>query len=372
LTYAAIPALLVILVGCSAPAAPTAAPAAPTAAPKAAPTQAPAAAPAATAAPKAAAPTQAPAAAPAKADGKLVRLTMARSVSATVLWGIEPFAAKYGLKTEFIPQGTNAEMQQRIQSGQADAGTLGYQSPAILADQNVTNVKVLAGTTTGAQNLIMRKGVEIKSWKDLEGKKIGRPPGTYVAIVFVLAARANGVDLGKVNIVDTTAGGTTELQALKNGDLDGFLLWSPVIDKAIVEGFAYYPACCDIGATREFGAGNQVLGVNTEFMKDRQTALNLIKALVESIEYYGKNQDKAVEVALQVTGADKAALAEGLKHTFFDYRLDRQTAINITKHGPEFGFTKADQSAKIGDFIDYSFLAEATGKKVEELSTFAK
>ena len=118
----------------------------------------------------------------------------------------------------------------------------------------------------GGQNLIMRKGVELRSWKDLEGKKIGRAPGTYAQILFILAAQANNVDVSKINLVNVTAVGTAELQALKNGDLDGLVLFSPTVDRGVVDGYAYYPPCCDISSTAKFGGRNQILGANTEFL----------------------------------------------------------------------------------------------------------
>jgi hypothetical protein len=34
-----------------------------------------------------------------------------------------------------------------------------------MAEQNVTNVKIIAGEQLGGQNLIMRKGIDVKSWK---------------------------------------------------------------------------------------------------------------------------------------------------------------------------------------------------------------
>lgn len=314
----------------------------------------------------------APAPAPAKADQKLVRITVARGVSHLSLWGIQPFAAKYGLRTEVLDTNTNAEMQRYIQAAQVEVGALGYQSPAIMAEQNVGTVKVIAGIYNSGQNLIVRKGVDLKSWKDLEGKRVGRPPGTYVGILFTLAAQTNGVDLAKVNLVNTTAVGTAELQALKNGDLDGLLLWSPVIDRAVVEGYGYYPPCCDISSTKEFGGGNQILGANTEFLKDRQTVVNFLKAFMEAKEFYGKNRDRAVEVISQYTGVGKDVVLEALKHSFWESRVDIQTAINVAKQGPKFGFTKADVSGKVPAYFDMSFLAEATGKPVEQLTSFGR
>jgi sulfonate transport system substrate-binding protein len=189
---------------------------------------------------------------------KPVRITVARSVSGIPLWGIGPFAEAAGFRVEYIPAGTNAEMQRNLQSG-IEIGTLGYQSPAGMAEQNVTNVKIVAGEQLGGQNLIMRKGVELNSWKDLEGKRLGRPPGSYVAILFTLAAKDNGVDLSRVSLLNTTSAGPAELQALKSGDLDGLVLWSPVIDRAVVEGYAYYPACCDMEKRRSMAAETKFL-----------------------------------------------------------------------------------------------------------------
>jgi sulfonate transport system substrate-binding protein len=302
---------------------------------------------------------------------KPVRITVARSVSGIPLWGIGPFAEASGFRVEYIPAGTNAEMQRNLQSG-IEIGTLGYQSPAIMAEQNVTNVKIVAGEQLGGQNLIMRKGVELNSWKDLEGKRLGRPPGSYVAVLFTLAAKENGVDLSRVSLLNTTSAGPAELQALKSGDLDGLVLWSPVIDRAVVEGYAYYPACCDIGKTEKYGGGNQILAANTDFLKDRETAVKFLKAYAESLEFYVKNPEKAVRLITEYTGVSKEVIAEAWKHGIWDVRADVRTMINVASQGPVFGFSKSDVSAKVPDYVDMSYLSAATGKPVDQLTRFVQ
>jgi sulfonate transport system substrate-binding protein len=302
---------------------------------------------------------------------KPVRITVARSVSGIPLWGIGPFAEASGFRVEYIPAGTNAEMQRNLQSG-VEIGTLGYQSPAVMAEQNVTNVKIVAGEQLGGQNLIMRKGVELNSWKDLEGKRLGRPPGSYVAILFTLAAKENGVDLSRVSLLNTTSAGPAELQALKSGDLDGLVLWSPVIDRAVVEGHAYYPACCDIGQTEKYGGGNQILAANTDFLKDRETAVKFLKAYADSLEFYVKNPEKAVRLITEYTGVSKEVIAEAWKHGIWDVRADVRTMINVASQGPVFGFSKSDVSAKVPNYVDMSYLSAATGKPVDQLTRFVQ
>jgi len=300
---------------------------------------------------------------------KLVRMASARGVIFYPLWGIGPFAEKYGIQAEMIPIMTNADQQRALQTGGADVATQGYANPAIMAEQNVSNVKIVSGLYLGGQNLIMRKGVELKNWKDLEGKKIGRAPGTFAQVLFVLAAEVNGVDISKINLVNVTAVGTAELQALKNGDLDGLVMFTPTVDRAVVEGYAYYPACCDIGSTAKFGARNQLLAANTDFLKDRDTAVKFLKAYLDAEKYYLQNRDKAVEVATQYTGVSKEVVGEALKHATLEHRVDIQTAIEIAKEGPKFGFTKTDVSGSVGSYFDLSYLSEATGQPIDRLSS---
>jgi sulfonate transport system substrate-binding protein len=305
-------------------------------------------------------------------EKKLVRIATARAVNFVALWGIGPFADKYGLRVQMVDAVTNADQQRSIQVGGADVASLGYANPAIMAEQNVGNIKVISGIYLGGQNLIVRKGVDVRSWKDLEGKKIGRAPGTFAQVLFILAAQANNVDMSKVNLINVTAVGTAELQALKNGDLDGLVLFSPTIDRGVVEGYAYYPPCCDISSTAKFGGVNQILGANSEFLKDRKTAVNFLKAFVEAKEFYTQNRDKAVDVISQYTGVGKDVIAEALKHATWEYRVDIPTAVAVAKEGPKFGFTKADMSAKVADYFDLSFLSEATGKPINQLTTLKK
>src|SRR5215469_6904988 len=66
----------------------------------------------------------------AQAGKKVVRMASARGVIFYPLWGIEPFAEKYGIRTEMIPIMTNAEQQRALQTGGADVATQGYVNPA--------------------------------------------------------------------------------------------------------------------------------------------------------------------------------------------------------------------------------------------------
>ena len=97
---------------------------------------------------------------PSVAAEHTIRISLVRSVNTVPLWGIQPFAAKYGLKVEFVPGGSNADILRDVAGG-VEVGTVGYQSPAIMVDQSITNVRIVAGVQTGLANLVMRKGEDL-------------------------------------------------------------------------------------------------------------------------------------------------------------------------------------------------------------------
>src|SRR5262249_61673902 len=138
---------------------------------------------------------------------------------------------------------------------------------------------------------------------------------------------------------DTTSAGPAELQALKSGDLDGLVLWSPVLDRAVVEGYDYYPPCCDIGKTEKYGAGNQILAANTDFLKDRDLAVRFLKVYSESLNFYVKNPANAVSLITEYTVVTKDVIAQACKHVIWDVRADVRTMVNVAKQGTIFGFT---------------------------------
>ena len=120
----------------------------------------------------------------------------------------------------------------------------------------------------------------------------------------------------------------------------------------------------------EYGGGNQIIAANTEFLKDGEVAVRLLKAYADSLEFYVKNPDKAVNLITEYTGVSKDVIAEAWKHGIWDVRADVRTMVNVAKQGPTFGFSKADMSAKVPGYVDMSYLSAATGRPVDQLTRF--
>ena len=167
------------------------------------------------------------------ADNPVVRIAASRGVVSAPIWNVSNHAAQYGFGVQMSVLFTYADQQRAAQNSQTELATTGINNPAIIADQGITDLRYVAGQQFGGQNLILRKNVMADTWKALEGKTIGVVPGTYARVLFLVAAQEGGADLEKIKIVNVSVGATA-LEALRKGDLDGFVLFAPMTDQVVV------------------------------------------------------------------------------------------------------------------------------------------
>jgi len=260
---------------------------------------------------------------------------------------------------------TYADQQRAAQNNQTELATTGINNPAIIADQGITNLRYIAGQQFGGQNLILRKGVTAETWKELEGKTIGVVPGTYARVLFLVAAQEGGADLEKIKVVNVSVGATA-LEALRKGDIDGFVLFAPMTDQVVLEGIGYYPPKLDIGAC-SLGPANGGMLASTTFLANKALALNFMKAYVASIQEM-QNEAAFVRVATQLAGIKPEVAQESFRNLYFSEIIDVKAITDAAKLGPRFGYTRSDVTDKATALIDFEPLMAATGKTQAQLS----
>ena len=302
---------------------------------------------------------------PARGADNVVRIAASRGIVSAPIWNVSNHAAHYGFSVQMSVLFTYADQQRAAQNSQAEIATTGINNPAIIADQGITNLRYIAGQQFGGQNLLLRKNVTADNWKALEGKTIGVVPGTYARVLFLVAAQEGGADLEKIKIVNVSVGATA-LEALRKGDLDGFVLFAPMTDQVVIEGTGYYPPKLDIGAC-SLGPANGGLLASTEFLANKTLALNFMKAYVASIQEM-QNEAAFTKVATQLAGVSAAVAQESFRNLYLSEAIDVKAITAAAKLGPRFGFTKSDVSDKVAGLIDFAPLMAATGKTQDQLT----
>ena len=299
------------------------------------------------------------------AEGPVVQIAASRGVVSAPVWNVANHASRYGFSTRMSVLFTYADQQRAAQNKQTELATTGINNPAILADQGITNLRFVAGQQFAGQNLILRKGVTANAWRDLEEKTIGVVPGTYVRALFLIAAQEGGADLSKIKLVNVSVGATA-LEALRKGDVDGFVLFAPMTDQVVLEGIGYYPPKLDVGAS-SLGPANGGILANTDFLADKKLAVSFMKAYADSLHEM-QNEAAFVKVATQLAGIQPAVAQEAFRNLYFSEMIDVRAITEAAKLGPRFGYTKSDVSAKMAGLIDFGPLMAATGKTQQQLT----
>lgn len=299
------------------------------------------------------------------AGDPVVQIAASRGVVSAPIWNVSNHAARYGFRVQMSVLFTYADQQRAAQNNQTELATTGINNPAIVADQGITNLRYISGQQFGGQNLVLRKGVTADTWKALEGKTIGVVPGTYARVLFLVAAQEGGADLDKIKMVNVSVGATA-LEALRKGDVDGFVLFAPMTDQVVVEGIGYYPPKLDIGAC-SLGPANGGILANTTFLSDKALTLNFMKAYLDSVHEM-QNEAAFVKVATQLAGIKPEVAQEAFRNLYFSETIDVNAITAAAKLGPRFGYTKSDVSDKVASVIDFGPLMRATGKTQAELT----
>lgn len=295
--------------------------------------------------------------------GPVIKIAASRNAAAPV-WNLTNVAPRFGFTVEMSVLFTYAEQMRAAQSAQTNAATCGTDTMATVADQGITNLRYIVADQYGGQNIVLRTGVLARRWSEIEGKSIGVVPGTWARVLFLIAAKEGGADIGKINLVNITAGATAQ-EGLRRGDLDGVVLFTPQCDQLVVAGLGFYPERLDIGGS-SLGSANSGLLASTEMLADKALMLSFMKAYLASME---EIRDIAVFTRLvtQLTGITPEVAQMSFRNQVFSERIDVAAIIGAAKLGPEIGFTRTDTSAKVESLIDFAPLMAATGKSRAEL-----
>src|ERR1700675_3498280 len=169
----------------------------------------------------------APSVALAQGDALRARLSAAVTVkqgmlnvpALSPLWLLPEYAAKYNIQIEPVMFQRFADARTALASGDLDITAFGPQDISLGLGQGIKSMVGVAGVGYGNDCLVVRKGDDIKDWKSLEGKTIGVGAGSISWLKFAASVQENGLDYGKLKIINIMGGGTNYLKALQGKEI---------------------------------------------------------------------------------------------------------------------------------------------------------
>lgn len=287
-------------------------------------------------------------------------------------WTATPDALKdSGVKVEYVPFGSSADALIALQTGQVQMASLGTFNVAAAMAQSDLPFKMVAGLSPGFSEVLVRKGVDIKTWQDLRGHNIGVIRGATGPLFFQIPLAKQGIDIKETNMI-TLQSATDLLLALRKGDVDAAITFQPFSAQAVSQGIATIPDEMNQQLADWVSMPSDVYAGTDLIEKDPGTVQKIVDAYVGVWKSF---DDKAawVDASLKYQTGDKALLTAALATAKTSdpatawWRMDADKHVAIVQELAKYKAIPKDTSDGMAKIMDYQFLAKSSGQTPAQL-----
>jgi NitT/TauT family transport system substrate-binding protein len=204
------------------------------------------------------------------------------------------FFREAGLDVEFLQFKSGAEGLVALKAGQVDIGTFGSAAPLLFISQG-NPFTIFGGMMIGGQAIIAKpeRVAELKKIENYAGKKFGLVRLSTGDVVFSGALQKAGIDPKKgIERVELPSPGVV-VEAVKKGEVDAGLVWSPHFTLAEKQGLAvaslvedFYPnyTCCRLTVA------------TADFERRKGEYQKYLEALIKAYKVYATDQNETVQI----------------------------------------------------------------------------
>ena len=253
-----------------------------------------------------------------RAEPPTVKMGALRLVHSMPPYFYEKFAPA-DLKIEIIVFDSPTDGKNAVVTKSVDFGTFGI-AAAILGGAVGEPVVVVGALSNKGMGVISKAGSDIKSVKDLKGKRVGIWPGSTQEVFIMERLRMEGLSIKDVTAVRVPFG---EMPAmLARGDVDAYVGAEPGPALSITSGagqLVEYPYSTPMGGLNMiFGTHEDTVAKNPDLVK------TMLKTHSQAVEFMMANKPVVTDMTVQKLGANRAAVdqALGANNVEYVWKLD--------------------------------------------------
>ncbi|HTB35542.1 MAG TPA: NrtA/SsuA/CpmA family ABC transporter substrate-binding protein [Reyranella sp.] len=253
-----------------------------------------------------------------RAETRTVKMGALRLVHSMPPYFYEKFAPA-DLKIEIIVFDSPTDGKNAVVTKSVDFGTFGI-AAAILGGAVGEPVTVVGALSTKGMGVISKAGSDIKTVKDLKGKRVGIWPGSTQEVFIMERLRMEGLSIKDVTAVRVPFG---EMPAmLARGDVDAYVGAEPGPALSITSGagqLVEYPYSTRMGGLNMiFGTHEDTVAKNPDLVR------TMLKTHRQAVEFMMANKAAVTDMTVQKLGANRAAVdqALGANNVEFVWKLD--------------------------------------------------
>ena len=253
-----------------------------------------------------------------RAQGRTVKMGSLRLVHSMPPYFYEKFAPA-DLKIEVIVFDSPTDGKNAVVTKSVDFGAFGI-AAAILGGAAGEPVAVVGALSNKGMGVISKAGSDVKTIKDLKGKKVGIWPGSTQEVFILERLRMEGLSIKDVTSVRVPFGEMPTM--LARGDLDAYVGAEPGPALSITSG---------VGQLVEYPYGTAMGGLNMIFGTHEDTAAknpDLVRTMLkihrQAVEFMSANKTAVVDMTVSKLGANRAAVEQalGANNVEYAWKLD--------------------------------------------------
>ena len=260
----------------------------------------------------------------ASADDKVLRVGTLKLIHGITPYFYEKFAPP-GYKIEVIPFESPTDGKNAVLTGTVDTCIHGIAS-FLLGAAAGEPIVVVAGATNRGMAIVADAKSDIKTVKDLKGKRVAIWPGSTQEVVILERLKAEGLSIKDIQPIrlsfsDMPAG-------LARGDIDAYVGAEPGPGISLANGtgrLVEYPYSTPIGSL------NMILSASEKMIKENPERLKMIIEMhKKATDYAMAHPEEMVEVAMQKLGQQRPSIEKAVPNVELTWKID-QTFIDRAK-----------------------------------------
>ena len=287
---------------------------------------------------------------PAQAADRVIKVGALKLIHSITPYFYEKFAPA-GYKIEVIPFESPTDGKNAVLTGSVDFGTFGF-AAAMLGAAAGEPLVIFAAQCNRGMAVVAGAKSDIKTIKDLKGRKLAIWPGSTQEVVILERLKAEGMTIKDVQHVRLPF--SDMAPALARGDVDAYVGAEPGPGISLANGvgrIVEYPYSTSIGTL------NMVWGVKADTIEKDPALMKIMMDIhKKATEYAMSNRAAMIEMAMQKLGQQKPSLEAAVPNVELTWKMD----ADFIKHAKAYGNLMLEKKQiralpDYGKFLNTSF-----------------
>jgi NitT/TauT family transport system substrate-binding protein len=260
----------------------------------------------------------------AHADDKVLRVGTLKLIHGITPYFYEKFAPP-GYKVEVVPFETPTDGKNAVLTGTVDTCVHGI-AAFLLGAAAGEPVVIVAAATNRGMGIVADAKSDIKTIKDLRGKRVAITPGSTQEVVILERLKAEGLSIKDIQPIRLSFSDMPA--ALARGDIDAYVGAEPGPGISLANGtgrLVEYPYSTSIGSL------NMILSASEKLIKENPERLKMIVEMhKKATDYAMAHPEEMIEVAMQKLGQQRASIEKAVPNVELTWKID-ETFIERAK-----------------------------------------